>query len=73
MNGSPRTYADWFDFAALSRHCQRKFNKTYRDGVERAAALAAVETKDAQAAINAFCDTFDRFRSLSPRWDGSIA
>ena len=64
-------YVDAFEIAKRVRE-YRSPRFSYREGVERAAALAAAGTKSADEAIAAMTDKFNRYE-MSPRWDGSIA
>lgn len=69
-------YAKWFEVAQMARRA-RPYVK-YRDGVERAAALAAVEQQEhgcgMPACIDAVERAFESMRvSINPNWDGSIA
>lgn len=63
-------YVDAFEMAKQVRHSRRTV--MYRDGIERAAALAAANTKSEDEAISAMVGEFNRYQ-VSPRWDGSIA
>lgn len=65
------SYADAFDIA---RHVVYYQRRKYRPGVERAAALAAVEAKPLgiEAQIEAIENAFKAHEDHSPRWDGSV-
>jgi hypothetical protein len=64
------TYVQAFEIAKATRRCQHRI---YMDGVERAAALAAVEAKTDKEAVDAITREFERHEVLCPKWDGSIA
>jgi hypothetical protein len=64
------TYVEAFEIAKCVR---RHSPKIFRDGVERAAALAAIEVDKENELAEAIEREFNRYEVLCPRWDGSIA
>lgn len=71
-------YAKWFEVCNCAAQDLSKRGNKYRPGVERAAALAAVEQQEhgcgIPACIQAIEETFAAYRvSINPRWDGSVA
>jgi hypothetical protein len=68
-------YAQWFDIAQTTR--LNLHNRQFFDGVERAAALAALEQQQhgcgQEAQLSVIQDVFRRYEFRPSRWDGSIA
>lgn len=71
----PNGYREWFDIARTTLWHRQGQGEVYYDGVERAAALAALaeQARGKEAQIDAMIDVFARYHDRSPRWDGSIA
>lgn len=70
----PLTYAGWFEIAKTTRRFQAQRQRKYFDGVERAAALAAIQApRVLDCQIDAMEYEFTRYHDRCPRWDGSIA
>lgn len=63
-------YIDAFEIAKTVRRVNRR---KFRDGVERAAALAAVVATSKEELVDKMEIEFYRYEDRSPRWDGSIA
>lgn len=68
------TYRQTFNIAEAAVLNLQQMGWVFRDGVIRAAALAALPQINVEAVISAIKDTLDAFRvSINPNWDGSIA
>lgn len=62
-----KTYAEWFDIARVVRTYREGDGKSYRSGVERAAALSAVKAQEAGLpAIDAVALVFEGYENLPP-------
>ncbi len=71
-------YSRAFDMAEIALREAMRRGSMYRDGVVRAAAMAACNQAmmgcGREAIIRAMVDTFDAYKvSINPKWDGSIA
>lgn len=68
-----KPYSWWLEVAANTRR-YRGSQEKYRQGVECAAALAAMQETSNERSIDRICETFLAYRiSINPNWDGSIA
>lgn len=68
-------YVQAFDIARIALRYQRQRGRKYFDGVERAAALAAISVAipTKKAFVDAMEIEFMRHLDHAPNWDGSIA